>query len=108
MGAALGQASPQCAIWNQVVDRFPAPIAVADRCGSIVAANRAFRRAIRIQRTREAMRLDERESCLAAAISCAASSQEPVVCRCGVASEICFECRRLDEGGLVALIGRVA
>ena len=90
------------------MDGFPALIAVADRCGSIVAANRAFRAIIRIQPTFEAMRLDERESCLAAAIRCAASSPETVVCRCGVAREICFECRRLDQGGLVALIGRVA
>jgi len=53
------------------------------------------------------MRIDERDSCLAAAIRCAASSPEPVVCHCGEARAICFECRRLDARGLVALIGRV-
>jgi hypothetical protein len=61
-----------------------------------------------MRRTFEAIRIDERDSCLAAAIRCAASSPEPVVCHCGVARAICFECRRLDARGLVALIGRVA
>ena len=106
IGGAHGHDSSPCAIWNQVVDGFPAPIAIADRRGSIVAANRAFRATLAIQRTIETMRLDERESCLAAAIRCVASSQEPVVCRC--AAELSFECQYLDEGGLVALIGRVA
>jgi PAS domain-containing protein len=106
--AAWGQASPPCAIWHQVVDGFPAPIAVADRGGSIVAANRAFRIALKTHHVIDEWRLDECDSCLANAIRCAASSSVPVLCQSGVARDICFECRPLDQGGLVALIGRVA
>ena len=92
-------------LWRQIVDEFPAPIAVADPDGFIVAANRAFRNVMRSENVDQPVH--PLDSCLLDAIMCAAATSTPVKCRCGLRREICFECRLIDESELVALVGRI-
>lgn len=98
--ARTAPAPPQ--LWRQIVEQFPAPIAVASEDGTVVAMNRAFRMVV--HRDRADRRLDRR---LAPAILCASASRALVICRCPIVPGYCFECRQVDgDGGLVALIGR--
>lgn len=85
-------------LWHQIVEQFPAPIAVASMGGSVLAMNRALRTAVRE---------DGVEQLFAPAIQCASAARIPVICCCPIVPGYCFECRKVDdEGDLVALIGR--
>jgi PAS domain-containing protein len=92
-------------LWRQVVEALPAPIAVVDTQGCIIAMNEAFRSRVRRGAGNSQMEIDDLDDNLMAAIRTAAWGPPSQVYRSSSAWGVLFECRRLEEqAGLVALI----
>jgi PAS domain-containing protein len=102
--AAHGSIAMEAPVWRQIVEALPAPIAVADSQGCLIATNRAFRDAVEPgAATDHALIRAIRDAAASSAASPSAS-----VYYTGSAAGVRFDCRRLeDEPGLVALIGSV-
>jgi PAS domain-containing protein len=88
-GRPVGHASLACAepVWREIVDALPAPIAVTNADGCIVAANAAFRSALEPRGEGEPFYVDGADVVL-------------------ILGGVRFVCHRLDDVGHVALIGR--
>jgi PAS domain-containing protein len=92
-------------VWRQVFETLPAPIAVVDAQGGIVAMNEAFRDSVQRGAGAGEMEIEDLGDDLIAIIRTVASGPPSEVYRTKSSWGVVLDCRRLDEqAGLVALI----
>lgn len=99
--ASRGVPKRDRSVWSQVVQSFPRPIAVIDADGGrLVAANDAFLDTVPWQDAASLVQI----SGLDAYVLQGGRSPLPFVCSLSPAMGLMFECRRLLDSSLIALI----
>ncbi|HSS92904.1 MAG TPA: PAS domain-containing protein [Candidatus Dormibacteraeota bacterium] len=92
-------------MWRQVFETLPAPIAVVDAQGGILAMNEAFRESVQRGAGAGEMEIEDLGDDLMATIRTAACGPASEVYRTTSSWGALLDCRLLDEqAGLVALI----